>query len=209
MNDTANAGSEAAADGGKCYHRFTVPSPWVERFAPLVSPGGSVLDLACGNGRNGRVFLTRAHPVVFVDANVSALGDLDENPVAEVLRCDLEADEPDDCWPLAGRSFAAIVGVNYLHRPLFPQLIRSLVGGGVLLYDTFARGNERFGRPRNPDHLLKPGELLALVGQELQVVAYEYGIIDDPACAGVKQRICAVRSLPGADGEPAPVRLEP
>ena len=161
----------------------TNPSRWIERFAPLVRPGGPVLDLACGGGRHSRLFLDRGHPVTAIDRDM-AQARLAEG--AECLTADLENGSP---WPLPGRRFAAVVVTNYLWRPAFPQILSSLDDGGVLLYETFALGNEGFGRPRNPDHLLGRGELLRL-SQDLTVVAYEDGIEDGRK---VVQRICAIR----------------
>ncbi|WP_217424110.1 bifunctional 2-polyprenyl-6-hydroxyphenol methylase/3-demethylubiquinol 3-O-methyltransferase UbiG [Magnetospirillum sp. UT-4] len=157
------------------------PSPWITRFAPLVRAGGAVLDLACGGGRHTLLFLDRGHPVTALDR------DPGQAPAAaERIAADLEDGSP---WPLPGRRFAALVVTNYLWRPLFPHLLAALEEGGVLLYETFARGNEAFGRPRNPDHLLERGELLRLTAG-LTVVAFEDGILDDRA---VVQRLCAVR----------------
>jgi len=183
--------------------RETRPSPWITRFAPLVRPGGTVLDLACGGARHGRHFLDRGHPVVLVDRDVDAVKALAGNMV-ELVAADLEDGSP---WPLAGQTFAAVVVVNYLHRPLFPALVEAVEAGGVFLYDTFARGNERFHRPRNPDHLLRAGELLEAVSGCLQVVAYEHGIVENAPIPGVKQRICAVKEMSPStreDGEPDP-----
>lgn len=185
---------------------FVRPEPWVVRFVPLVRPGGAVLDLACGAGRHGRLFLSRGHPVVFVDRDVAGVSDLRDAAGAEVVVEDLEAGRP---WPFCGRTFAAAVVVNYLHRPLLPALIASLEPAGILIYDTFARGNEVFGRPANPDHLLAAGELLTMVAGTMTVVAYEHGIVDDAECAGVKQRLCAVRAVQGHDHEPAPLPVRP
>ncbi len=95
-------------------------------------------------------------------------------------------------WPLAGRTFGAIVVTNYLHRPLLPVLVASLDPGGVLVYETFARGNEKFGKPSNPDFLLAPGELLEAVRGRLRVVAYEDLVVTAPRPAAV-QRLCARR----------------
>jgi SAM-dependent methyltransferase len=173
------------------------PEPWVARFAALVPAGGAVLDVACGGGRHGRLFAARGHPVTLLDRDRSGVADLAGRPGVEIVTADLEDGSP---FPLAGRHFAAIVVVNYLHRPLFPVLIEALAPGGVLVWQTFARGNERFGKPSNPDFLLKPGELLAAVRGRLTVVAYEHGEVAAPRPA-VIQRICAV-----ADGE-APPRL--
>ena len=101
------------------------------------------------------------------------------------------ADIENQDWPYAGEKFAGIVVVNYLHRPLFQRLLENLDRGGVLIYETFAAGNERYGRPSNPDFLLKPGELLQIAHGRLEVIAYENLAIDVPRPA-VIQRMCAL-----------------
>lgn len=162
-------------------------SPWVTRFASLVAPGAAVLDLACGGGRHGRVFLRTGHPVTLVDKDTSAVADLP----AEVITVDLEDGSP---WPLSGRRFGGIVVTNYLYRPRLPALMENLANGGVLIYETFGSGNEAYGRPRNPDHLLKAGELLELArAHDLTVTAYEHGLVQRDSEKRVVQRICAVR----------------
>jgi SAM-dependent methyltransferase len=170
-------------------HGEREPSPWIARFAPLVSPAASILDLACGGGRHTRLFLARGHPVTAVDVDPSGLFDLRGNPQLEIVQADLEDGSP---WPLPGRRFGAVVVANYLWRPLFPEILAALGAGGVLLYDTFARGNEAYGRPRNPDFLLEPGELIEVVRGRLQIVAYEHGYVERPRPA-IKQRLCAIR----------------
>lgn len=173
-------------------------SPWVARFAPLVRPGGSVLDVACGGGRHCRLFLARGHAVTGIDRDVAAT----RAEGARLIAADLEDGSP---WPLAAERFDAVVVTNYLWRPLFPLLRACLAEGGVLLYETFADGNQAFGRPRNPDHLLTRGELLERC-RGLNVVAYEDGVEDG---ARVVQRICAVipsAAPPGLAGsEPVPL----
>jgi SAM-dependent methyltransferase len=154
-----------------------------------VRPGSHVLDLACGAGRHARLFLERGCRVLAVDRDVSALRDLRNDPHLEVLEIDLERGSD---YPLAGRLFDAVVVVNYLHRPQLANLVSSVAPGGLLLYETFAAGNERFGRPRNPDFLLKPGELLDAVRGRLRVLAYEDLDICEPSPAAV-QRIAAHR----------------
>ena len=166
------------------------PSAWVCRFAGYVPAGGRVLDLACGAGRHSRLFLERGHPVVAVDRDLSGLGDLAGRPGLDTLEADLEDGRP---FPFAGQEFAGVVVTNYLYRPLLPALVDAVAPGGVLIYETFARGNERFGRPRNPDHLAKPGELLEMVRGTLRVLAYEDLTVERPKPAAV-QRICAVRA---------------
>ena len=165
-------------------------SPWVRRFADLVPPRGSVLDVACGHGRHMRFFRARGHPVVGVDLDVSGLDDLSGDDGVEVVQADLEQ----GAWPFAGRVFGGVVVTNYLYRPLLPLLAAAVAREGVLMYETFSRGNERVGRPRNPDFLLAPGELYEAVAPFLQVVAYEQGLEQRPRLA-VRQRIVAVNRV--------------
>lgn len=167
----------------------THPSAWVARFAPLVPAGGRVLDLACGGGRHTRYFLDRGHPVVALDRDLSKIDDLADEPRLERVEAELEDGRP---FPLAGRAFAAVVVTNYLHRPLLPALVEAVAPEGLLLYETFARGNERFGRPSNPDFLLAPGELLEAARGNLRVLAYEDLTVTEPRPAAV-QRLCARR----------------
>jgi SAM-dependent methyltransferase len=169
-------------------HPIGNPSPWVVRFAPLVVPGERILDLACGSGRHTRFFAARGCEVEAVDRDAAALASLEG--VARIHRraLDLEAWG----WPYAAQEFDAIVVTNYLHRPLFPHLFASLKATGVLIYETFMAGNERFGRPSNPAFLLRQDELIELVRGRLDVVAFEQGIIEDPKPASV-QRLAAVK----------------
>ena len=164
------------------------PSPWVRRWAHLIRPGGSVLDLACGSGRHVRWLTSQGFAVTGVDRDAAALAPL--QGLAETLVADLETGD----WPLAGRRFDAVLVTNYLWRPRFAALLSALRDDGVLLYETFADGNQALGRPSRPDFLLQRGELLQLA-QGLQVVAYEDGRLDDPprcvqrlAALGVQER---------------------
>jgi SAM-dependent methyltransferase len=189
--------------------RITAPSDWVVRFAPLIRAGGTALDVAAGGGRHVRVLRERSLKVVAVDRTVAPLATFGDDADVELIEADLEGGAP---WPLAGRRFDGIVVCNYLYRPLFEPLLQSLAPGGVLIYETFARGNEAFSKPRNPDHLLKAGELLELARGRLQVVAYEHGRLDTGELPGIKQRLCAVNDLapsPRDDGEPEPHPLFP
>ena len=183
------------------------PSNWVSRFAPLIREGGAILDVAAGVGRHGRFFLERGHPVTLLDLETENLQDLSSHPHASIVQKNLE-DGSD--WPLKDQ-FAAVLVVSYLHRPLTDHLLDALETGGVLIYETFARGNEAFGRPRNPDHLLKSGELLQMVSGRMQVIAYEHGIRENSPLPGVIQRICAVNNLELSsreDGDPPNCSLE-
>jgi SAM-dependent methyltransferase len=169
-------------------HGTEAPSPWIQRWSHLVPPASAVLDVACGAGRHMRWFAGRGHPVTGVDRSpeaIAAVRDLGET---------IEADIENGPWPLAGRRFGAVVVTHYLWRPLLPGIVAAVAPGGVLLYETFAAGNETVGKPSRPDFLLRPGELLA-ASQGLRVVAYEDGFLDGPP--RFVQRIAAVRATDG------------
>ena len=162
----------------------SLPSPWITRHAPLIK-GGDVLDLACGSGRNARWLAAQGFRVTAVDRDAAALAAMAEVPGITAVEADLE-NAP---WPFPGRRFDGIVVCRYLHRPLLPVLLDGLKPGGILLYETFMQGQEQIGRPRNPDFLLMPDELLQVCAG-LQIVAFEQGCFDEPDPAWL-QRICA------------------
>jgi len=164
---------------------MTAPSAWVERWAPLIERG-TVLDLACGSGRHSTYFLDKGLKVVAVDRDPQAI------PGARFIQADLEDGSP---WPLPGEQFEAVVVTNYLNRKIFPEIQRSLKPGGVLIYETFMLGNERFGKPSNPAFLLLPGELRGAF-PELTVKGFEEGAVERPKPAMI-QRLCAVRAGKG------------
>ena len=176
-------------------HGLAEPSPWVRAWAHLVTAGGAVLDVASGAGRHARFFAARAHPVTAIDRDAAALGTLRDEPLITPLAADLETAS----WPLpADARFAAVIVTNYLHRPLFANLLSALAPGGVLVYETFAQGNELVGKPSNPAFLLAPGELLDRVRGQLRVVAFQDGFLARPRPAYV-QRICAIREAKRPD----------
>lgn len=165
------------------------PSPWVVRHLPRVPTGGRVLDLACGRGRHARLAAGAGHPVLAVDRDVPALAAMDGVAGIAVRRLDLEGDN----WPLAGESFAGIIVTNYLWRPRLADLCALLAPGGVLIYETFMAGNEAFGKPSNPDFLLRSGELRAVTAAAgLREIAFSEGYDPGPPPA-MRQAICAVR----------------
>ena len=167
----------------------SAPSPWITRWAHLIAPDGSVLDVAAGSGRHTTWLAARGHAVTAVDRDAAALAPLRD--LAEVVVADIEAAP----WPLPGRRFDAVVVANYLWRPLLPTLTASLAEGGLLLYETFAIGNETVGRPSRPDFLLAAGELLRAAAG-LRIVAYEDGFLSSPE--RFVQRLAAIREAADA-----------
>jgi SAM-dependent methyltransferase len=164
------------------------PSDWLLRWAHLIAPGGSVLDLACGSGRHVRWLAGQGFRVTAVDRDEAAVEPL--RALAEVMVADIE----NGPWPLGGRGFDAVLVTNYLWRPLLPAIVAAVAPGGCLLYETFATGQETIGRPSRPDFLLQPGELVR-AADGLAVVAYECGRLDEPP--RFVQRIAAVRDAIG------------
>lgn len=170
----------------------TPASDWVRRHAGLIDPAGRVLDLAAGSGRHTLFFKDLGHPVLAIDRDVSRLANLAADPAVEAMAADLE---DGSSWPLGDSLFAGIVVANYLHRPLMPKLAGALAPGGILIYETFGLGNERFGKPSNPDFLLRPGELLAFAQDfDLTLLAYHCGEVAAPYPA-ILQR-AALRKQP-------------
>lgn len=166
-------------------HDIVAPSAWVVRWAPLMTRG-RVLDLACGAGRHARYLAGLGHQVTAIDREPQSLESI------RFIQADLEDGSP---WPLDGERFQGIVATNYLHRPLFPLIVDALAPGGVLIYETFMQGNERYGKPSNPAFLLAPGELWRAFGG-LHIIAFEQGRTSRPKPAMV-QRICAERPANG------------
>ena len=180
-------------------HGSGAPSPWLQRWAHLLPAGGTALDLACGSGRHLRWLTGLGLHATGIDRDATALAvsaDLAESGAATLVQADVEHGP----WPLPGRQFAAVVVTHYLWRPLWPQILASLAPGGVLLYETFADGNQTVGKPSRPDFLLQPGELISRCAG-LRIVAYEDGFLDAPP--RFLQRVAAVRPL---DGAAAPAR---
>ena len=176
-------------------HGTEAPSSWVRQWTHLIAPGGRVLDVACGHGRHMQWLHAQGFQVVGVDRQPEAIAHV--AAWGEALLADIE----NGPWPLAGQQFDALVVTNYLWRPLWPRLLESLAPGGILIYETFALGQETIGKPSRPDFLLRPGELLSLC-QPLRVVAYEDGF--QPKPPRFVQHIVARRES-SSDG--LPVRL--
>ena len=165
----------------------TAVSAWVMRWAGQIAARGAVLDLACGAGRHAVYLAGLGHPVSAVDIDLSLSDAVRAMSGVEWRQADLEG----EAWPFPGCHYAGVVVTNYLHRPLFDHLIAALAPGGVLIYETFAMGQARYGRPRNPAHLLLPGELLEMVRGRLRVLAFED--VDEAAQRRCVQRLCACR----------------
>ena len=173
-------------------HGTEAPSAWVQRWAHLIQPKSQVLDVACGRGRHMRFLASLGHHLSGIDRDPEAIAAV--AALGEAVQADIE----NGPWPLPNRTFDAVIVTNYLWRPLMPQILASLAPEGVLIYETFAAGNETVGKPSRPDFLLRHGELLTLC-QGLRIVAYEEGFLDLPE--RFVQRIVAVNA-PQTSGTP-------
>lgn len=177
-------------------HQLHEPSPWMVRFAHLISEGGTVLDVACGYGRHARFFAQRGVHVTAVDKDATAISSLGGLTNVNAECRDLEGDSRSpDAWPYEANAFDAVVVCNYLWRPTLPRLLRSVRSKGVLLYETFMDGNERFGKPSRPEFLLRAGELSETVSPEFEIVdAFEGAITDsNGSVLAMKSMIAAVK----------------
>jgi SAM-dependent methyltransferase len=183
-------------------HALAEPSAWVVRFASLIVPGARVLDVACGRGRHAKYLAGRGCEVTAVDRDAQALAAIAGVSGVACFHADLESGS----WPFRADSFDAVIVTNYLHRPLFRPISLSLRAGGVLLYETFMAGNERFGKPSNPDYLLRPHELLGAF-KELRIIAFEQGVEREPVARAV-QRLAAIAHLENAGPFPLPGALQ-
>lgn len=165
------------------------PSPWVVRHAGRFSKSGEILDLACGSGRHARYLAGLGYALVAVDRDAEAISGLAAIAGIRAAQLDLEGDD----WPLAGCQFAGVVVTNYLWRARLPDLLALLAPGGMLIYETFMLGNEAYGKPSNPEFLLRPGELREIVkAAGLREIDFVEGFVDRPKPA-MRQAICAVR----------------
>lgn len=162
------------------------PSAWVTHHAKQISHAGRVLDVACGAGRHARWLAAQGFVVDAVDIDVTNFVDVPSR--VNLIEADLE-NAP---WPnaLQAASYDGVVVTNYLWRPRLPDVFAMLTVGGVLIYETFAAGNEQFGKPTRADFLLNRGELLSVAQQGFEVIAYEDTFTEIPKPAMV-QRICA------------------
>jgi len=172
---------------------IAAPSDWVVRWTPLLPPAAQVLDVACGHGRHVHWLAGAGHRVTAIDRDAALLAPLAS--LATTLASDLEADP----WPLPGQCFDAVIVTNYLWRALFPSLKGAVAPGGLLIYETFAQAHAALGRPRRPEFLLRPGELIDVLrdsrtsvasalspSEEWHVIAFEEGRL--PARGDVPQR---------------------
>ena len=180
-------------------HGLADESGWVQRWTHLVTPRGTVLDIACGQGRHMKWFAQRGHAVTGIDRSPEAI------QAAATFGAAVLADIENGPWPLMNgdqaRQFGAVIVTNYLWRPLFALIAQSVAPGGVLIYETFAQGNETVGRPSSPEFLLRPAELLAAFGA-MHIVAFEQGFLENPP--RFVQRMVAVQAGLRNDAGPAP-----
>lgn len=180
------------------------PSPWVVRFLEPLEAGAHVLDLACGGGRHLRWALAQGHQVTGLDRDLSGVKDLEGAANVRLIEADLEASAP---FPLGAETFEAVIVANYLWRPVLPAIAACVGPKGLLVYDTFARGNERYGKPRNPDFLLAPNELLEAFSAHLVVIAFEHGLVREPRMKLVQRLAACGRAHPWVEKAPLSLSL--
>lgn len=164
------------------------PSRWVDRFLPGVSEGGDILDVACGAGRHMRLALEQGYRVTGIDRDVSRLDDIAGRRDVSLIEADLETGL---AFPLRDMRYDGVIVTNYLWRGILSDIVGCVADDGLLIYETFALGQERHGKPSNPDFLLKPNELLEAVLPRLVVIAYEHGQQEGPEGPEIVQHVAA------------------
>ena len=192
-------------------HAIALPSDWIVRWTPLLPPGARVLDVACGHGRHVHWLARAGHAVTALDRDAALLAPL--AGIAQTLEADLEAAP----WPLPDRQFDAVVVTNYLWRALFPALKAAVAPGGLLIYETFAQAHAVLGRPRRPEFLLRPNELLDVLrhggqggpaptssSERWHVIAFEEGRL--PPRGDVPER--EVQRIVARRGDAVPARAD-
>jgi hypothetical protein len=191
-------------------HTSLAPSPWVSRWLGPARPNSRLLDWAAGSLRHSRFASSLGYQVTAIDKLPNeTLPQLrrDQSDQIEYRSCDVES----GAWPLASTErFDVILVTNYLFRQRLPLLGMHLARDGLFIYETFALGNEKFGRPKNPDFLLKPGELFEFCQRQgLHVLAFEDGIVDLARETDLQtnqkariQRVVAHRSINGLGNAP-------
>lgn len=185
--------------------RRASPSDWVRRFAGGIKPGGLVVDVACGGGRHFAIALENGRRVLGIDRDIAVAKEAwASEPRVQLVAADLEAGQP---FPIAPGTANGVIVTNYLWRPLLPEIASAVAPDGLLIYETFMVGQEQFGRPKNPEFLLRPGELLDAFAPRLKVIAFEHVRLPEPD--RLVQRIAAAGSAhrwPEAADLPSPLR---
>ena len=166
-----------------------VISNWVLENYNFIKKKGLILDLACGSGRHGRFLLEKGFNVVFLDQDTSQLDWVPEAFRSQVIKHDLETGTS---WDFLPCSFDAVVVTNYLYRPIFPDLLSIIDEGGVLIYETFSKGNEIYGKPTNSNYLLEPEELIDLVRPSMRLISFKEGYSSEGK-ESITQKIVAVK----------------
>ena len=163
------------------------PSPWVVRFYSGIKRDGHVLDIACGAGRHFALGLSRGMRLTGIDRDLSKAAHFSGTPNVQLIEADLESG---GSLPFFTTTYDGVIVTNYLWRPILADIVAAVAPDGILIYETFGLGQEKYGRPSNPEFLLRPGELIAAVAGRLQIVAYEHATLHTPH--RIVQRIAAV-----------------
>ena len=165
------------------------PSSWVKKVIENIEPGGSLIDIACGKGRHS-VYLSQKFYVYAVDINNDHLNKLNSFHNLETVYQDLESDEE---WKFSKREFNIVLVTNYLFREKILDLFKLVKLNGYIIYETFAIGNEKFGKPTNPKYLLKSEELLKIKPKNFETVEFFEDIIIENSKKSKVQRLLAKR----------------
>ncbi len=159
---------------GEGYRYGCEPNDWLVAHTGILPTAGQALDLACGEGRDAVFLATRGLTVEAIDGSAVALAKGRQLAAARAATVTWRHLNLEGGWLPERHTYALITCHNFLHRPLLAALPDALTPGGILIYATYLTGQERYGHPANPAHLLRPGELRqACTG--LEILAYQEG----------------------------------
>ena len=166
------------------YENSLEPAQFLVRNVELL-PKGRVLDIAMGSGRNAVYLAGLGFDVEGVDISPESINSALELARNAGVNIKAQVADLENNYVIKKDTYQVIMCFNYLQRLLIPQIKDGLLKGGMVIYETFIVDQKQFGKPTNPNYLLKHNELLDLF-RDFRCLRYHEGIIEGrKAVAGI------------------------